>query len=71
LAAVLFAGLGPCAGAWLSGTTEAEQAEATNFVAQYRAALDSTDTPAADRDRQAWAGFTRTMFAANECLHVD
>lgn len=27
MAAVLFAGLGPCAGAWLSGTTEAEQAE--------------------------------------------
>jgi len=51
--------------------TEAEQAEAANFVAQYRAALDSTDIPAADRDRQAWAGFTRTMFAANEFLHVD
>ena len=51
--------------------TEAEQAEAANFVAQYRTALDSTDIPAADRDRQAWAGFTRTMFAANEFLHVD
>jgi len=51
--------------------TEAEQAEAANFVAQYRAALDSTDIPTADRDRQAWAGFTRTMFAANEFLHVD
>ena len=51
--------------------TEAEQAEVANFVAQYRAALDSTDIPPADRDRQAWAGFTRTMFAANEFLHVD
>jgi hypothetical protein len=51
--------------------TEAEQAEAIGFVARYRAALDSTDIPAADRDRQAWAGFARTMFAANEFLHVD
>ena len=51
--------------------TDAEQAEAADFVARYRAALDSTDIPAADRDRQAWAGFARTMFAANEFLHVD
>jgi hypothetical protein len=51
--------------------TDAEQAEAADFVARYRAALDSTDIPAANRDLQAWAGLARTMVAANEFLHVD
>ena len=51
--------------------TESERAEAADFVARYRAALDATDLPAADRDRQAWAGFARTLFASNEFCFVD
>jgi hypothetical protein len=51
--------------------TADEQAEAAGFIGRYRAALDATDLPVGDRDRQAWAGFARTLFAANEFVYVD
>jgi hypothetical protein len=41
------------------------------FVERYAAELAAAGGPAADREQAAWAACARTLFAANEFVHVD
>ncbi len=58
-----------CLRVWSRPAAAAEVAFASQFVADYAAAL--ADVPPAERTLAAWSAWVRILFSANEFLYVD